>query len=343
MNEIIFPALFGNEKLKETVGRDFARKRNSHAYIFEGEEGSGRMTAALSCAAALMCEGAGDVIPCGKCPSCRKVFGRYSPDVEIVERPADRKTIGVNAVRAIREDLWVTPNDSDYRVYIIKETELMTPEAQNALLISLEEPPPFVVFILLTVSAEKLIETVRSRAVLVRMERFSDERIVEFLTKNEECRGLASKDSEALRKIAAEALGSPGRALAAVTAANGKKKPGAKGEGFDPRESADRLCEALVLSDHAGVLDVMRSLPKGSEYSRGVIELCQSALRDVMVRKAGAAVKPAFYTDTDRLSYLARKSSLRRIDKLARSLTEYSALLAQNANETIVTTLIAAE
>ena len=342
MNEIIFPALFGNEKFKENVGREFAARRNTHAYIFEGERGSGKMTAALSCAAALACERKGDAIPCGKCAACRKVFGGYSPDVEIVERPADRKSIGVGAVRAIREDLWVTPNDGDYRVYIIKETELMTPEAQNALLISLEEPPPFVVFILLTVSAEKLIETVRSRAVLIRMERFDEEKIVEFLKQNDEMREYAEKHPSEARRIAKEAAGSPGAALEAVIAKSGAKRPSKKDE-FDARDAADRLCEALIVSDRAGVLDVMRSLPKGSENSRAVIELCISALRDVMVARSGAAAQAIFYTDAARVSALAKKAPAKRLIKLFTALDEYAALLAQSANETIITTLIATE
>ena len=342
MNEIIFPALFGNEKLKETVGLDFAMRRNSHAYIFEGAPGSGRMTAALSCAAALSCERKGDAVPCGKCVACRKVFGGYSPDVVTVERPPDRKTIGVNAVRAIRENLWVTPNDGDYRVYIIKETELMTPEAQNALLISLEEPPAFVVFILLTVSAEKLIETVRSRAVLVRLESFTEDKLVEFLAQNDKTREFAAKHPEETRRIAAESAPSPGRAIDAIVAKSGVKRPSKKDE-FDARDAADKLCEALICADRAAVLDIMRALPKGSENSREVIELCESALRDVMVARSGAKTQAIFYTDAARVNALAKKAPAKRLLKLFRSLDEYSALLAQNANETIITTLIATE
>ena len=342
MNEIIFPALFGNEKLKESVGRDFISGRNSHAYIFEGEQGSGRMTAALSCAAALCCEKQSEAVPCGRCLACRKVFGGYSPDVIVVERPIDRKTIGVNAIRAIRDDLWVTPNDGDHRIYIIKEAELLTSEAQNALLISLEEPPPFVVFILLTVSAEKLIETVRSRAILVRMERFTEERIVQFLAQNDETSSFAAAHPDESRKIAAASLGSPGLALEAALA-KGEAKSTVKKDAFEPREAADRLCEELILSDRAGVLDVMRTLPKGSENSRAVIELCISALRDVMAQRSGAKVSMLFYTDADRVSFLAKKTSFKRIDKIFRALNEYASMLAQNANETIITTLIATE
>ena len=339
----IFPALFANEKLKEAVGRDFASRRHSHAYIFEGEDGSGRMTAALSCAAALSCEGDGGDVPCGRCPACRKVFGRYSADLEIVSRPIDRKTIGVEAVRAIRENLWITPNDGDHRVYIIEEADKMTPEAQNALLISLEEPPPFVVFILLAENAEALLETVRSRSTLVRMERLSRERTLEFLRRNEQSAAFAAKFPEKAAQIAASADGSAGKALAAAIEAAGKKKSAAKSDAFDPHDAAERLCEALIAADRAAALDVTRSFPKGSENSRAVFELCQAALRDLMTAKSGAALEPVFFSDPAKRSSLAKKTTMKRLSKLFSAFDEYILLLSQNTNEIIITTLAAME
>ena len=339
---VIFPALFGNEKLKESVGRDFAEGRHSHAYIFEGDDGSGKMTAALSCAAALGCEGDGDAVPCGKCPACRKVFGRFSVDLDIVTRSPDRKTIGVEAARGIRENLWITPNDGDFRVCVIDEADKMTPEAQNALLISLEEPPPFFVFILLAENAEALLETVRSRATLVRMERLSAERTLEFLRRDERSADFAAKFPDKAAQIAASCDGCAGKALAAVEAA-ASKKPGAKAEAFDPHAAAERLCEALVASDRVASLDLVRSIPKGSENSRAVFELCQAALRDVMTAKSGAALDRAFFADGEKLASLAKKTTMKRLAALFSALDEYIALLSQNTNEIIITTLAAME
>lgn len=342
MDRVIFPALYGNEKLKSSVGLDFAAHRQSHAYIFEGDDGSGKMTAALSCAAALACTGQDDSVPCGRCPACRKVFGGYSPDVEVISL-TDRKSIGVDAVRAIRENLYVTPNDGDYRVYIIDGAEALTVQAQNALLISLEEPPPFVVFILLTVSAEKLIETVRSRAVLFRMERFTPEQIAGFLRSNGETAAFAAKNPERVSEIAAACANSPGKALELVAAETSKKSGRKRDEEFDAHMAADSLCEALICSDRPAALDVTRSIPKGSANSRAVLTLCLDALRDIMAEKSRAAYTPMFYTDSQRVGALARKTTLRRLNSLFSSIEEYSWLLTQNSNETIVTTLLAME
>lgn len=342
MNEVIFPALFGNEKLKDSVGRDFAARRHSHAYIFEGEQGSGKMTAALCCAAALVCERGADSVPCGRCVACRKVFDGYSPDVEVISL-TDRKSIGVDAVRAIRENLYVTPNDGDYRVYIIDGAETLTVQAQNALLISLEEPPPFVVFILLTTSAEKLIETVRSRAVLIRMERFTPERIVEFLRGREELAGFADKNPKRAGEIASSCANSPGRALELAVAETGAKKSVKRDDSLEAHSLAERLCEALLTSDRVAALDVTRAIPKGSENSRAVLTLCLDALRDVMTAKCRAACEPIFYTDTEKVAALARKTTLRRLNKLFPAIEEYIWLLTQNSSEVIVTTLAAME
>lgn len=132
----IFPLLSGNEKLKALLGAHIAEGKLSHAYIFEGDDGSGKMTCALSAAASLACEKRNDALsplPCGKCTSCRKIFGLFSPDVHIVS-PKEKKSIGVDAIRDITSSLYISPNENDYCVYIIDDAHLMTAQAQNALL-----------------------------------------------------------------------------------------------------------------------------------------------------------------------------------------------------------------
>ena len=180
----IFKPLFGNERLKKTLGEAIETGAASHAYILDGPKGSGKHTAATLAAAALACEHRTDEkypLPCGVCPVCGRIIKGISADLIVVSKE-DKASIGVGKIRAIREDLYVTPNDSDKKVYVIEDADLMTAQAQNALLISLEEPPPFVTFFLLTENAEALLDTIKSRAVTLRMELFSPERIKEFLS-----------------------------------------------------------------------------------------------------------------------------------------------------------------
>ena len=123
-------------------------------------------------------------LPCGKCLACRKIAEGVSPDVTFIRRAEDRATLGVSIIRDLREDLYIAPNENEKKVYIIEEADRMTDEAQNALLLSLESPPPYVVFLLLTQNVDSLLETIRSRAPVLRLQTFGADEIHNFLVKD---------------------------------------------------------------------------------------------------------------------------------------------------------------
>ena len=335
----IFPSLFGNERLKATFGRDFAGGTFSHAYIIEGPDGSGRMTAALSAAASLGCtEKAAGTVPCGKCVSCRKVFGGLSADVVIISAN-DKKTIGVDAVRDIKAGLWVTPNDGDYRVYVIEDADTMTAQAQNALLISLEEPPPFVIFMLLCTDAGAMLETIRSRAPVVRTERLSPERIMDFLVTDENGAKLIAHDRDKAKSVAVMCGGSAGKAT--QLCAEAMKKSAKPSPEEEQRTTAAGLTEALILGQRAKALELMRSIPKGRENSRAVIGYVGDAVRDLMLFKSGADAQMIFYANADDAMRLASRVSPTRLAEIYSASAEYSAYLEQNASEAVISTLFA--
>lgn len=333
-----FPALYGNEKLKSSLGRDFASGIFSHAYILEGPDGSGRMTAALSCAASLSCERRGDKVPCMECVSCRKIFGNISADVKTVSA-GDKKSIGVDAVRDIRSGLYVTPNDGDYRVYIIDGADIMTAQAQNALLISLEEPPEFVIFFLLCTDSKLLLETIRSRAPVIRMERLSPERITDYLRTTKNGAKLIGQDEEKVRSISVMCGGSAGRAD--EMCAEALKKSAKQSTDEERRSTAQKLTEALILGEKGAALDLLRSIPKGRENSRAVIGFVGDAVRDLMIRKVGSGADMIFFADVRSADALAAKTNLVRLDSLSASVARYISYLEQNASEAIITTLFA--
>ena len=135
----VFPALIGNETIKSILAADLAKDTGAHAYILEGPRGSGKHTAALQIAAAVLCENRGDPnrpLPCGSCSACRKILGGFSVDVMTVTN-GDKASLGVDAIRAVKESLYVTPNDGEKKFYLIENAHLMTTQAQNALLLSL--------------------------------------------------------------------------------------------------------------------------------------------------------------------------------------------------------------
>lgn len=159
-----FEGLLGNDRLKENLITSLRRGHNSHFYLICGAPGSGRHALANLLAAALMCEK--EDKPCLQCSSCRKVMGNIHPDFITVRDP-DHKNIPVDVIRQIRDDLFIRPNEGAKKIYFLPQS--LGIEGQNALLKVLEGPPPYGVFILLTDNPEKMLPTVRSRCVELKL------------------------------------------------------------------------------------------------------------------------------------------------------------------------------
>lgn len=153
-----FDALLGNEQLKNNLSRSLSGGHISHFYLISGPEGSGKRTLARLLAAAILCKDANR--PCLHCNSCRKILDGNHPDCITVADP-EHKNVAVKLVREYREDMFIRPNESDYKIYLFPQE--LGIEGQNALLKILEEPPKYGVFILLSDNPEKLLPTVRSR------------------------------------------------------------------------------------------------------------------------------------------------------------------------------------
>lgn len=159
------------------------RGTNPHAFLFSGDKGLGKTEAARLLANALVCEKRTGA-PCGMCPACVQAAAGTNPDIIMVERPKDKKTIGVDVIRKINDDAAVKPFGMASKVYIIPEGELMTDEAQNAFLKTLEEPPSYAVFIIVTASAEVILPTVLSRCTKVSFPPVPASRLREFIAEN---------------------------------------------------------------------------------------------------------------------------------------------------------------
>ena len=159
-----FEALLGNERLKEILSNSLKKGHISHFYLISGPRGSGKHTLAKLLASAILCQGGEK--PCGSCTACRKLGNGNHPDFITVEDP-EHKTTAVKIVREIREDMFIRPNEADYKIYLFPQE--LGIEGQNALLKILEEPPPYGVFLLLTDNPEKLLPTVRSRCTELKL------------------------------------------------------------------------------------------------------------------------------------------------------------------------------
>ncbi len=162
-----FETLLGNERLKENLIQSLRKGRASHFYVISGPEGSGKRTLARLLAAALLCQGSPK--PCLECTPCRKVLAGTHPDFIIADDP-EKKTVPVALIRQMREDMFVLPNEGDKKIYLFPRAQDMGLPGQNALLKILEEPPSYGVFLLLTDNPEKLLPTVRSRCVELKLQ-----------------------------------------------------------------------------------------------------------------------------------------------------------------------------
>ncbi len=303
----IFPGLRGNKELKETLGADIQSGRAAHAYILSGPTGSGKHTAARQICAAIACTARDGNLPCGKCSQCHKILTDISADVRFIRRE-DRATIGVEQIRTLKEELYVTPNDGDCKFYILEDAQTMTPQAQNALLLSLEEPPEFVTFLLLTTDPAALLETIRSRAPVVQMELFDRTAVEAYLREDKECARLEKTDPDRFAAAAIASLGALGQAKTLLATDSAKAEP------LRQRAYTMQLLDFVFCKRLAeGIAVPLREMPKSRETIVGALYGFQTAVRDLIARKRDTALPPLYFIGTENVIRAAQKVSINRL------------------------------
>ncbi len=314
-----FAELYGNAGFKETVGAELIANKPSHAYILEGPSGSGRHTAASLIARAIFCKDRSGDFPCGKCLSCRKVKEGISPDVIYVGR-GERATIGIDAVRDLRSSLSYAPVEEDKKVYIIEEADKMTAQAQNSLLLSLEEPPSFVVFVLLCADSTLLLETVRSRAPVIRMERLGAGEIVKYLSAKPEYANLRKK----LEDAAALSGGSIGRTAALLNDSDAEE--------FRDADLCREILPVLLYGSKSERNALLKTMPSKRDEAVSFLTVLMSALRDIVACKKTADGGTLFFADRDDAASLASRVSAKRLVTLYDAAQEAVDKISSNVN-----------
>jgi DNA polymerase-3 subunit gamma/tau len=156
----VFDELIGQEHIANTLKNAIARERVGHAYLFSGPRGVGKTSAARIFAKALNCESGPTPTPCNSCVFCTEINQGRALDLVEIDGASNRR---IDEVRQLRENVRFSPSSARYKIYIIDEVHMLTNEAFNALLKTLEEPPHHVVFIFATTEVNKVPSTIRSR------------------------------------------------------------------------------------------------------------------------------------------------------------------------------------
>ncbi|MCE5223760.1 DNA polymerase III subunit gamma/tau [bacterium] len=199
-----FDHVIGQQDTVTILKNSLKQGRVGHAYLFCGPRGTGKTSMARIMAKAVNCEKNGKPDPCNECPSCISITEGHNMDVIEIDAASNR---GVDNIRELREKVRLNPVQSMYKIYIIDEVHMLTGEAFNALLKTLEEPPPHTIFIMATTEPQKLPPTIISRCQRFDFHRITSPEIAKKLQQMAETEGILIEAS-ALNRIAESADGS---------------------------------------------------------------------------------------------------------------------------------------
>ena len=319
-----FKDVVGHKDILKYISSAVENNRVSHAYILNGERGSGKKMLANLFAMTLLCE-TGDNEPCGKCHSCKQAESGNHPDIIRVthEKP---NSISVDDIRTqVNNTVDIKPYQGPYKVYIIPQADMMTPQAQNAILKTIEEPPSYAVFLLLTENAETLLPTINSRCVMLKLRNIKDTLIKKYLMEN-----LEIPDYKA-DMCTAFALGNMGRAIML-----------ANSDHFNEiREEAVQLLKHINEMELNEIVAAVKNISVYKLEITDYLDIIMIWYRDVLLYKATKEIdKVVFKDQLQSIKEQARKSSYEGIELILESLEKAKARLKANVNFDLVMELL---
>ena len=306
-------SIVGHERVRALLARSIQAGRLPPALLLAGPEGVGKRTVALAAARALVCE-TGQGVACDQCSACSRAARGLHPDVIVVE--PETATIKIEQVRDMAREVLALPFEGRARGFVMDDAHVMTEQASNALLKSLEEPPATSHVFLVTASPQALLPTIRSRCQTLRLGPLPAAQLESYL------RDRAGLTEEEARLRAAVAGGSIGAALALDSDAY--------------RASRSELLAALERAGASSAVERMEAAQRLSELDDPALALTtlRSLLRDALVLRSGAGSGSLLNADVEpRLAALARGPLGARAVALAEAAGETREALRLNANK----------
>jgi DNA polymerase-3 subunit gamma/tau len=316
----VFEEVVGQRLITDTLKNAILTERVAHGYIFSGARGVGKTTTARVLAKALNCAQGPTVTPCGECPSCQEIAAGNSIDVLEIDAASNR---GIDEIRELRENVRYLPARDRYKIFIIDEAHMLTTEAFNALLKTLEEPPPRSLFILATTEPHKLPSTIQSRCqhfsfrLLDYQEIFSR---LQWVCAQENIKA----DEGALSAVTQAAEGSMRDGLSLldqVIASCGNQLEETRVRqvlGVVPTQMLNNMVEAIHAGDARRVLELLGQLAaEGYELAHFCAELTR-AVRNLMVAKSCGAESPLVQVASEERARLGELANLFGEEDLAR-------------------------
>lgn len=294
-----FDSLVGQEAVRTALTNALETGRIAHAYLFAGPRGTGKTSTAKILAKAVNCEHGPTPNPCNKCQNCVRINDGTSMDVFEIDAASNR---GIDEIRDLREKVAFAPVNGRYKVYIIDEVHMLTTEAFNALLKTLEEPPPHVIFILATTEPHKIPATIHSRCQRFDFKRVTDSDIVKRLREVADGSGIAA-DDDALQLIAVQADGGMRDALSlldqcGVMAERVSAETVRSVLGIVGREALRELVKAVGEGNVPESLELLEALLAGGKDVKQIITELAEYLRAVLLYKASPDYREIYLTDT---------------------------------------------
>ena len=290
-----FADLVGQEHISRTLSRAVTSGQTSHAYLFTGPRGTGKTSTAKILARALNCAEGPTLTPCGICDSCRSISDGSSMDVFEIDAASNR---GIDEIRDLRESVKFAPTEGHYKIYIIDEVHMLTTEAFNALLKTLEEPPERVIFILATTEPHKVPATIQSRCQRYDFHRITVTEIRDRLIYVCKESDIAAEE-DALGIIAAQADGGMRDALSILDQCMALAEGTLTAErvqealGLVGRAWIRRMAGEIAARDAAALIaQLSELLQSGRELKQVLAELAQH-FRRLMIAGVGGAVSAA--------------------------------------------------